>query len=235
MMMNVVDAKKILKPQHDVLPVHFVPKTTPSLTNSAMMTPKTVRRTSKCISLVAIACVFALWTTSSGQVAQQVDAFSTTPSSWRSHQPTSWVAPHRPLHSSSHVTSPSSFSFQQNPSSTIISRMDDKNNNAFGQTRSSSSRTVLKAGGGAGGGVGGYWIDLIESVFRYSGTVPFAEALGINALLFFVLQKKLFTMLTPPGFLHCMALGTMLWSTLGWCVDVDEDEPCTFTRAMHEY
>jgi hypothetical protein len=199
--------------QHEgaTTPVHSNNDNT--ISNSTMMTPTTVRRASTYISLASIASVLALWT-HSGQLVAHVDAFTPT-SHLRSHQPTLFVA-QRPLHSSFHdSTCPLPFSFQKNPSSTIISRMDQINN-PFCQTSRSCSRTALNAGA-PGGVLGGYsWIGLVESLFRYSGTVPFFEALGINALLFFVLQKKLFTMLTPAGFLHSMALGTMLWSTLGW-------------------
>jgi uncharacterized membrane protein len=41
-------------------------------------------------------------------------------------------------------------------------------------------------------------------------------SLGINAALFALLRDRLLTMLTPVGFAHAMALGTGLWSTLGW-------------------
>lgn len=167
------------------------------------MTPATVRRASKYTSLVAIGCVAALWI-NIGQLAHHVDAFA--PTSLRSHQQTSWVG-QRPLRYASHVTSQkhhavqSPFSFQK--TSSTISRIDNTNPFCI-----QTSPTALNAGG--------YWMDLAASVFRYSGTVPFFEALGINALLFLVLQKKLFTMLTPAGYIHSMALGTMLWSTLGW-------------------
>jgi hypothetical protein len=170
--------------------------------STTMMTPRTVRRVSKYASFVAIGCVIAL-STSSGQLVQ-VDAF--VPTSLRSHQQTLRIE-QRHLRSSSPVNSrkyhgeQSPFSFQ-NPSPSTISRI----------VSTHTSPTALSVAGGAGS----YWIDLAESVFRCSGTVPFFEALGINALLFLVLQKKLFTMLTPSGFIHSMALGTMLWSTLGW-------------------
>ena len=59
-------------------------------------------------------------------------------------------------------------------------------------------------------------VDLVGSIFRYQGPVPFLEAFGVNAVLFTVLQSKLNKMLTPTGFAHSLALGTMLWSTLGW-------------------
>jgi len=58
--------------------------------------------------------------------------------------------------------------------------------------------------------------DLIQSLFQYNGNVPFVQALGINAVLFAALSGKLLTALTPEGFAHSLALGTMLWTTLGW-------------------
>jgi len=57
---------------------------------------------------------------------------------------------------------------------------------------------------------------LAVSVFSSSGNVPLIQAFGVNAALFTTLSQKLFTMLTPTGFAHSLALGTMLWSTLGW-------------------
>lgn len=59
-------------------------------------------------------------------------------------------------------------------------------------------------------------VDVVGSMFRYQGPVPFLEAFGVNAVLFTALQSKLNKMLTPTGFAHSLALGTMLWSTLGW-------------------
>ena len=55
-----------------------------------------------------------------------------------------------------------------------------------------------------------------SSLFQFSGNVPFIPSLLLNALLFFSLRPKLMTMLTPEGFAHSLALGTMLWTTLGW-------------------
>jgi len=42
------------------------------------------------------------------------------------------------------------------------------------------------------------------------------QAFGLNAVLFAVLRTKLLKLLTPEGFFHSLALGTMLWNTLGW-------------------
>jgi uncharacterized protein (TIGR00297 family) len=57
---------------------------------------------------------------------------------------------------------------------------------------------------------------LAASIFSYQGNVPFVQALGVNAFLFTLLNSKLRTMLTPTGFAHSFALGTLLWTTLGW-------------------
>ncbi|KAL9186301.1 hypothetical protein ACHAXT_005539 [Thalassiosira profunda] len=54
------------------------------------------------------------------------------------------------------------------------------------------------------------------NLFKLSGNVPLVSSLALNAALFFGLRPKLMTMLTPEGFAHSLALGTMLWTTLGW-------------------
>mmetsp|Transcript_17048 Transcript_17048/g.36761 ORF Transcript_17048/g.36761 Transcript_17048/m.36761 type:complete len:352 (+) Transcript_17048:208-1263(+) len=54
------------------------------------------------------------------------------------------------------------------------------------------------------------------NLFQFSGNVPFVSSLVLNTILFFSLRPKLMTMLTPEGFAHSLALGTMLWTTLGW-------------------
>ena len=46
--------------------------------------------------------------------------------------------------------------------------------------------------------------------------VPFVSSLVLNTILFFSLKPKLMTMLTSEGFAHSLALGTMLWTALGW-------------------
>jgi len=46
--------------------------------------------------------------------------------------------------------------------------------------------------------------------------IPFIPSLLLNTLLFLTLRTKLLTMLTPTGYLHSLALGTLLWTTLGW-------------------
>jgi hypothetical protein len=58
--------------------------------------------------------------------------------------------------------------------------------------------------------------ELGESLFSYTGNVPFWQAFGLNAMLFALLSKKLLKSLTPEGFAHSFALGTLLWTTLGW-------------------
>ena len=58
--------------------------------------------------------------------------------------------------------------------------------------------------------------DLVETLFVAKGGVPIPLAFGLNAVLFALLQGKLLTMLTPAGFAHSLALGTGLWSALGW-------------------
>ena len=58
--------------------------------------------------------------------------------------------------------------------------------------------------------------DVFQSLFQYAGPVPLVQALGVNVVLFAALRSKLLTALTPAGFAHSLALGTMLWTTLGW-------------------
>jgi len=91
-------------------------------------------------------------------------------------------------------------------------------------TRRSSTTTALALSIGsmsmpAVGSIFGTSADLgalAASVFADTGTVPLVQAFGINAILFSLLASKLATMLTPAGFAHSFALGTMLWATLGW-------------------
>eukprot|EP00970_Alexandrium_tamarense_P019404 scaffold13993_cov428-Alexandrium_tamarense.AAC.11 len=58
--------------------------------------------------------------------------------------------------------------------------------------------------------------NLFTTLFQQSGNVPILPSLLLNSILFFSLRSKLMTMLTPTGFAHSLALGTMLWTTLGW-------------------
>jgi uncharacterized protein (TIGR00297 family) len=57
---------------------------------------------------------------------------------------------------------------------------------------------------------------ILKSTFCSSGEVPIYFAFAINVLLFNVARTKLLSALTPSGYIHAMALGTMLWTTLGW-------------------
>ena len=55
-----------------------------------------------------------------------------------------------------------------------------------------------------------------KSLFRYSGTVPIAQAFALNVFLFVGVRKKLLKMLTTEGYFHALALAVGLWSSLGW-------------------
>lgn len=57
---------------------------------------------------------------------------------------------------------------------------------------------------------------LTSSLLKGTGQVPLSQSFGINAFLFTALSPKLFTMLTPTGFVHSCALGTFLWNALGY-------------------
>lgn len=59
-------------------------------------------------------------------------------------------------------------------------------------------------------------LSFVETVFTTSSTVPILASFGVNAVLFTVLKSKLDKLLTQEGFFHSLALGTMLWNTLGW-------------------
>jgi hypothetical protein len=54
------------------------------------------------------------------------------------------------------------------------------------------------------------------TLFSSHGQVPLWQALGLNAFLFGILRTKLLKVLTPEGFAHALALGTLTWTTLGW-------------------
>lgn len=56
----------------------------------------------------------------------------------------------------------------------------------------------------------------VETIFTTSSTVPILASFGVNAILFVALKSKLDKLLTQEGFFHSLALGTMLWNTLGW-------------------
>ncbi|KAL3808710.1 hypothetical protein ACHAXA_003789 [Cyclostephanos tholiformis] len=57
---------------------------------------------------------------------------------------------------------------------------------------------------------------LLGDLFASRGSVPLSYSLSFNAALFCALRPKLLTMLTPSGYIHAFALGTMLWTALGW-------------------
>jgi len=59
---------------------------------------------------------------------------------------------------------------------------------------------------------------IIESIFTSSQTVPLYLSLAVNTSLFVALRDKLNKVLTPEGYMHALALGTMLWHCLGWKV-----------------
>ena len=59
-------------------------------------------------------------------------------------------------------------------------------------------------------------ITTTSSLFTTTSIVPLLPSFAINAFLFAALRSKLDKMLTPEGFFHSMALGTLLWHTLGW-------------------
>ena len=56
----------------------------------------------------------------------------------------------------------------------------------------------------------------IQSLFTSTVPIPLGPSLLLNASLFLLLNSKLKKMLTPEGFVHSFALGSMLWHTLGW-------------------
>ena len=56
----------------------------------------------------------------------------------------------------------------------------------------------------------------LASLFAYGGRVPVWQSGVFNAVLFGSLRGKLGKMLTKKGLFHAFALGTGLWSTLGW-------------------
>jgi uncharacterized protein (TIGR00297 family) len=57
---------------------------------------------------------------------------------------------------------------------------------------------------------------IATALFQSSGNIALLPSFVLNSALFFLLRAKLVTMLTPEGFAHSIALGTMLWATLGW-------------------
>lgn len=59
-------------------------------------------------------------------------------------------------------------------------------------------------------------VPLVQTTFRLTGQVPFEYAFVMNIALFTLCRRKLLNALTPSGFFHAIALGTLLWTTLGW-------------------
>lgn len=59
-------------------------------------------------------------------------------------------------------------------------------------------------------------MDNISTIFSTTSIVPLLPSFLINSILFTTLKSKLDKMLTIEGFFHALALGTLLWHTLGW-------------------
>jgi len=57
--------------------------------------------------------------------------------------------------------------------------------------------------------------EVFSSLFAPTN-VPLWQAFAVNAALFTSFSSKLLKSLTPEGFAHAMALGTLLWATLGY-------------------
>jgi hypothetical protein len=57
--------------------------------------------------------------------------------------------------------------------------------------------------------------EIVSSLFAPTN-LPLWQAFAINAVLFSSFSCKLLKSLTPEGFAHAMALGTLLWATLGY-------------------
>ncbi len=57
--------------------------------------------------------------------------------------------------------------------------------------------------------------EVFSSLFAPTN-VPLWQAFAVNAALFTFFSSKLLKSLTPEGFAHAMALGTLLWATLGY-------------------
>jgi len=93
----------------------------------------------------------------------------------------------------------------------VVSAFSNVVNKPFDDTRRLSMRRNLAVGP---------LIDvskqLASSIFQFHGKVPLGQAFGVNAFGFLAVRSKLLKSLTPQGYLHAMALGTGLWSTLGW-------------------
>ena len=57
---------------------------------------------------------------------------------------------------------------------------------------------------------------LTSTILSNTPPVPLPLSLLLNTGLFLVLKSKLSKLLTPEGYYHSLALGTLLWHTLGW-------------------
>lgn len=57
---------------------------------------------------------------------------------------------------------------------------------------------------------------LASTMLSTTTTVPLPLSFLLNSALFVLLKSKLSKLLTPEGYYHSLALGTMLWHTLGW-------------------
>jgi uncharacterized protein (TIGR00297 family) len=57
---------------------------------------------------------------------------------------------------------------------------------------------------------------LTSTILSNTPPVPLPLSLLLNVGLFLVLKSKLSKLLTPEGYYHSLALGTLLWHTLGW-------------------
>jgi len=57
---------------------------------------------------------------------------------------------------------------------------------------------------------------IVQGLFTSTSTVPIVPSFVLNSVLFLTLRRKLSKMLTKEGIGHSLALGTLLWHTLGW-------------------
>jgi hypothetical protein len=58
--------------------------------------------------------------------------------------------------------------------------------------------------------------EVSSTLFASNTIIPLLPSLALNTFLFTTLRSKLNSVLTPEGFAHSFALGTLLWHTLGW-------------------
>mmetsp|Transcript_21677 Transcript_21677/g.26587 ORF Transcript_21677/g.26587 Transcript_21677/m.26587 type:complete len:375 (-) Transcript_21677:317-1441(-) len=83
-------------------------------------------------------------------------------------------------------------------------------------TRKSSSSYVSMSMSMSIGSLDVSVASLASTLLSTTSVVPLIPSFAINAGLFLLLKTKLEKMLTPEGIFHSLALGTMLWHTLGW-------------------